>query len=540
MPPTAAKRAQRVVAPGVPWTPDLGDGTYRNPVIFADYSDPDVIRAGRDFYMAASSFNCTPGLPILHSRDLVNWTIVNHAVKNLPAARYAQVQSGSGVWAPAMRHHVGRFWIFFPMVDEGIYVTTANDPSGRWSEPHLLLEGAGLIDPCPLWDDDGKAYLVHAYARSRTGVKHKLRVRPMAPDGSRVLGDGQIVFDDPTNHPTLEGPKFHKWNGYYYISAPAGGVATGWQLMLRSRNVYGPYQPRVVLEQGASDCNGPHQGALVDTPAGEWWFVHFQERQPYGRVVHLQPVKWRDGWPFIGVDRDGNGVGEPVERHRKPKVIGRSQRVAVPQTTDEFRVGQLGLQWQWHANHDDAWYSLSARPGWLRLHARWADISSGLDKTPHVLLQKFPAPAFAAETRVELNTAAGVEAGLTVVGRDHWAALVVESRGGDHRVLLRINREDVFAAPLRAARARLRVAINDGGRCEFAFATGKARFRSINVVFQAREGHWIGSKVGIYCSGRGQPAPAGHADFAYFRVDPIEVQRRLLRRPGPLEKGGRR
>src|SRR5439155_9640228 len=151
-----------------PWTPDQGDGTFRNPILYADYSDPDVVRDGEDFYLVASSFNCTPALPILHSRDLVNWTIVNHALDNLPNPRgvFDKPRHGEGVWAPAIRKHDEKFWIFFPMPDEGIYVTTADDPSGQWSEPHLLIEGKGLIDPCPLWDDDGKAYLVHAYARS--------------------------------------------------------------------------------------------------------------------------------------------------------------------------------------------------------------------------------------------------------------------------------------------------------------------------------------------------------------------------------------
>src|SRR5438067_1286255 len=175
-----------------PRTPDQGDGTYCNPILYADYSDPDVIRVGEDFYLIASSFNCTPGLPILHSRDLVNWTIINHALKNLPHPRYSDVQHGCGVWAPSIRHHAGKFWIVFPMPDEGLYVTTADDPAAKWSEPHLLLAGKGLIDPCPLWDDDGQAYLVHAYAKSRCGLKHMLCVRPMAPDASRLLGEGQI------------------------------------------------------------------------------------------------------------------------------------------------------------------------------------------------------------------------------------------------------------------------------------------------------------------------------------------------------------
>jgi beta-xylosidase len=528
----ARGKTPAAAAQSAPWAADLGDGTYRNPVLFADYSDPDVVRVGRDYYLVASSFNCTPALPILHSRDLVNWTIINHALKNLPHARYVQVQSGSGVWAPAIRHHAGRFWIFFPLVDEGIYVTTADDPRGRWSEPHLLQEGAGLIDPCPLWDEDGKACLVHAYAHSRCGIKHKLRVRPMAPDASRLLGEGKVVFDDPANHPTLEGPKFHKRNGYYYISAPAGGVATGWQLALRSRGVYGPYEPKVVLEQGSTACNGPHQGALVDTSAGEWWFVHFQERQPYGRVVHLQPVKWQDDWPLIGVDRDGNGVGEPVERFAKPK-LGRTARVAVPQTSDEFTGTRLGLQWQWHANHEDAWHSLRARRGWLRLHARPAGATQRLDRLPHVLLQKLPAPTFTAETLVELNATHPTEAGLAVVGRNHWAALVVQSGAGAPRLVFRSSEGPGIHVKLGAPAARLRMEMSEGGECAFAYAVGAGRFRRVDVTFRAQEGHWIGAKMGVYCSDL-STSERGYADFDYFRVTPAARRRRrdAVRRAG--------
>ena len=242
------------------------------------------------------------------------------------------------------------FWIFFPLPDEGIYLTTAVDPAGRWSEPHLVQPGYGLIDPCPLWDDDGSAYLVYAYAKSRAGIKDKLRVRPMAPDGSRLLGEGKIVFDEPERHPTIEGPKFLKRDGWYYILAPGGGVDTGWQVVLRSRHIYGPYEDCVVLEQGSTSVNGPHQGALVDTPGGEWWFLHFQDAGVYGRISHLQPVEWADGWPLIGRDYDGNGIGEPVPLWRKPDV-GRDTRIAVPATSDAFTSERLGLQWQWSANH---------------------------------------------------------------------------------------------------------------------------------------------------------------------------------------------
>ena len=490
-----------------PWIPDLGNGTYRNPIIHADYSDPDVIRVGDDFYMTASSFNCTPGLPILHSRDLVNWKLINYAVKNLPHPRYSEVQPGCGVWAPAIRHHAGKFWIFFPMPDEGIYVITATDPAGQWSEPHLLQAGKGLIDPCPLWDDDGKAYLVHAYAGSRAGIKHQLRVCPMAPDGSRLLGEGQIVFHEPEKHPTLEGPKFLKRDGWYYILAPAGGVATGWQLALRSRNIFGPYDEKIVLAQGSTPINGPHQGALVDTPGGEWWFIHFQDVGVCGRIVHLQPVRWQDGWPLMGEH------GEPVLHHRKPNLVPAAKTETLP-TSDEFTSSKLGLQWQWHANHHDDWHSLTARPGWLRLFAQRTG-QTNLEKIPSLLLQKFPARSFTTETRLELHCVAeGDEAGLAIAGREN-AAIAIVRTGVGCEIICRINGRKLPLGKPASGSIRLRVQIVDGGECAFAFANEDGHFTTVPETFQAQPGVWIGAKVGIYSTCTA--AAGGHADFDYVR-----------------------
>lgn len=492
-----------------PWIPDQGDGTFRNPVICADYSDPDVIRDGEDYYLVASSFTDTPALPILHSRDLVNWRLINHAVRNLPHPRYDAVQPGCGVWAPAIRRHDGRFWIFFPMPDEGIYVTAAIDPAGQWSQPHLLAAGRGLIDPCPLWDDDGRAYMVHAWANSRSGIKHRLTVVEMTPDATKLIGEGRTVFDDPPRHPTLEGPKFHKREGWYYISAPAGGVATGWQVILRSRSVFGPYADRIVLAQGSTPINGPHQGALVDTPAGEWWFVHFQDAGVYGRIVHLQPARWEDDWPVIGVNQDERGVGEPVLRHRKPQAG--AHEVATPQTSDEFDGPALGLQWQWHANHQDDRASLTERPGHLRLRALAAQ--EDLGAAPGLLLQKLPAREFDVETRVETD-GEGVQAGLIIAGRTH-AAVAVERSGNGVQVVLIVNNERVARAAEAPPDVRLRVQMADGGLCRFAWNDGIA-WRDIGEPFQATEGHWIGAKVGLFARAVA-PSRAGHADFSYFR-----------------------
>jgi beta-xylosidase len=498
------------------WTPDNGDGTYKNPVLLADYSDPDAIRDGEDYWLTASSFNCTPGLPILHSKDLVNWTLVNHAIQNNPDPRkvFDTYRGGEGVWAPAIRKHNGLFYIFFPLPDEGIYVTTATDPRGQWSEPWLLLEGKGYIDPCPLWDEDGKAYLVHAYANSRIGIKHRLRVVPMSPDGKQILGDGQVVFDQPQRHPTCEGPKFDKFNGYYYILAPAGGVATGWQLALRSKNVYGPYEEKIVLEQGKSPINGPHQGALVDTPNGEWWFLHFQDDGVYGRIVHLQPVEWKDGWPLMGIDADGNGVGEPVLTHQKPNLP--KQPIAIPATSDEFDSTKLGLQWQWNANHQTDWADLKTKPGTLRLKA--VDSAGKILAQPNALAQKFPSRTFTAETEIQLaGGAASLRAGLVVLGLDSGGVLLAQGDNGCELRLI-VHDEVVATRPLSACAARLRVHVADGGLCTFGFASpGEANFTDLSPTFQAKEGHWIGARVGVLC--RSMKADAtGFADVSYFRV----------------------
>ena len=501
-----------------PWSPEAGAGMFRNPVICADYSDPDVIRTGEDYYLVASSFNCTPGLPILHSRDLIHWKLVNHALKNLPHPRYAAVQPGCGVWAPAIRFHAGKFWIFFPTPDEGIYVITADHPAGAWSEPHLLAAGKGLIDPCPLWDDDGQAWLVHAYAGSRAGIKHRLRVCPMAPDASRLLSEGRIVFHEPLRHPTLEGPKFLKRDGWYYILAPAGGVQTGWQLALRSRHIYGPYEDKIVLEQGVSAVNGPHQGALVDTPAGAWWFLHFQDDGVYGRILHLQPVTWLDGWPLMGVDQDGNGVGEPVAQHARPDP-GNTHAPVTPQTSDEFDSPQLGRQWQWHANHQDAWYSLKPGRSGLRLFPQVVPDAS-LERTPNLLLQKFPAHTFAVETSLQCEPRSiGEEAGLAIMGRTYAALALCHGESGN-QLLYRSNVNEEVLGTLKGNVLQLRVEVAAGGRCTFYFKD-KDQWMAAPRQFQATAGHWIGAKIGVYALRRDSATTSGHADFRYFRFLPF-------------------
>ena len=334
------------------WSPDNGNGTYTNPVINADYSDPDVCVVGDDYYLTASSFQCIPGLPILHSKDLVNWEIIGYAVKELqPREVFDTPSHGNGIWAPSIRYHNGEFYIYWGDPDYGVFMVKAKDPAGEWTEPLCVIPGKGMIDTCPLWDDDGRCYLVNGWANSRSRFASVITVRELNAEGTKPISQPVIVFDgNGTENRTCEGPKFYKREGWYWIMCPAGGVPTGFQLAMRAKTPYGPYEVKKVLAQGNTNINGPHQGGWVHTAMGEDWFLHFQDKECYGRVVHLQPVTWRDNWPVMGVDNDGDYCGEPVVTYRKPKTRVAWQ-VVNPVESDEFSAPTTGLQWQWQANY---------------------------------------------------------------------------------------------------------------------------------------------------------------------------------------------
>jgi beta-xylosidase len=514
------------------WVSDQGDGTYRNPVLYADYSDPDAVRVGRDFYMTASSFNASPGLPILHSRDLVNWELIAHAYgAQPPYDLFDKPRHGAGSWAPAIRHHDGEFFIFYPDPDFGIYMVKARDPRGPWSEPKLIKAAKGWIDPAPLWEDkmggeEGRAYLVTALARSRAGIKSTLIVSRMSPDGTRLLDDGVIVYDGHEADETIEGPKPYKRNGWYYIFAPAGGVPTGWQLVLRSKSVFGPYERKVVLEQKNTPTNGPHQGAWVDTPTGENWFLHFQDKGAYGRILHLQPMHWVDDWPVMG------DAGAPVLKHLKPDV-GANYPIATPPDSDDFASPSLGLQWQWQANPQPGWGFPSAALGVMRLYAvPPPDGYVNFWQAPNLLLQKFPAPAFMVTTRMTL-TARGAEdrAGLVVMGTDYaWIGL---RKRGDMLQLVQMGclgadrggaETEWGSAAVKPGQVFLRARIGDGAKVRFSYSADGKAFTELGRELQAQPGRWIGAKIGLFAMGApGTLAPAsaewGNADFDDFLVE---------------------
>ena len=499
------------------WISDNGNGTYTNPIIHADYSDPDVCAVGDDFYMTASSFNCTPGLPILHSKDLVNWKLINHAIKELePKEYYNTPRHGKGIWAPSIRYHNGEFYIYWGDPDFGIFMVKTKDIYGEWSNPVLVKAGKGLIDPCPLWDDDGRVYLSHAWAASRAKLNSIITVCEMNKEGTAVISNPVLVFDgnDGVNH-AVEGTKFYKRNNYYYIFAPAGGVATGWQLALRSKCVYGPYEHKIVMAQGETDINGPHQGGWIDTPEGESWFIHFQDKAAYGRVVHLNPMKWINDWPVIGIDNDGDGCGDPVTTYKKPKC--KYDIIQTPAESDDFDSKDLGLQWQWHANYQND-FGFTTNMGFYRLYGyNISDNYNNLWDVPNLLLQKFPAEKFMVTTKLKIATKNdGQSSGLVIMGYD-YAYIGLEKENDNFLIKYSVcneaekgNKENsVIIDSLKInnnhkigdnfeCNIYLRANISKNGVCYFSYSFDNKNYFRIKQSFSAKQGKWIGAKIGIF------------------------------------------
>ena len=521
------------------WSPDNGNGTYTNPVINADYSDPDVCVVGEDYYLTASSFNCIPGLPILHSKDLVNWEIVGHAVKELePKQEFDRPSHGNGIWAPSIRYHNGEFYIYWGDPDHGVFMVKAKDPAGEWSKPLCVIPGKGLIDTTPLWDDDGRCYLVNAYANSRSRFASVIAIRELSADGTKPIGNPVIIYDgNGTESRTCEGPKIYKRDGWYWVMFPAGGVPTGFQVAMRSKNPFGPYESKVVLAQGKTKINGPHQGAWVHTKFGEDWFLHFQDKEAYGRVVHLQPVTWKDNWPVMGIDKDGDYCGEPVTTYRKPKTSGKVQ-VVNPAESDEFSDTRLGLQWQWHANYNET-FGMPTAFGSYRVYThKVSEKFQNLWEVPNLLLQKTPADKFTATTKIRFTSKdQNQTGGLLMMGLD-YSGLVVKRVGNDFQ-LLQIScksadkgkpQTEQLIATLKPTAVDqidyqpgthidiyMRMSVNDG-KMHFSYSLDGKKYTKCGTEFTMREGKWIGAKIGFVAYEPGQKTNRGWIDADWFRV----------------------
>ena len=538
---------------------------YQNPVLHADYSDPDVCRVGEDYWMTASSFNCFPGLPILHSRDLVHWELVGAALTAYPGEGWdgpehdfrTVVHHGKAVWAPAIRYHEGWYYIYVGDPDRGIFMVRTQDPTGPWEPPVWVVREKGFIDPCPFWDEDGKAYLSHGCAGSRAGNKSILFVAPMTPDGTRLLGPSRIVYDGHLSQPTIEGTKFYKRDGKYYIFSPAGGVATGWQTVLRADNPMGPYEERIVMAWAPGTINGPHQGGWVQTPEGEDWFLHFQDKGAYGRIVHLQPMRWGDdGWPVIGEDPDGDGCGQPVASAVCPRV-GPSEDIPV------YKPYGIGPEWQYPAVPSPYWHF--ALPDGVRLYSveqTWP--YRNLWDCPNFLAQKFPAERFTVRAKLSFRPnpqlkERGEQAGFAVMGNDYAGLRLTDTTEGArlefiecqgaskgkaevaktlavlpyHFIPLPHGREsknvplvsypdvpEVVVWVELDVRAKAVEGDVPDAVCRFRYSLDGKRFTQVEGTFTAQPEMWVGAKFGFWCNRFASKNDAGCLDVTDLTVKP--------------------
>jgi beta-xylosidase len=465
---------------------DQADGTYRNPVLKADYSDPDVIRVGDDFYLVASDFHYV-GMQVLHSRDLVSWEIVGQVFPRLDLhPKYDEMNGyAQGTWAPTLRFHDGRYYVFVCTPYDGLFMWEAADPRGPWSKTVTVKAVSGWEDPAPFWDDDGTAYLVHSVLGAGPLILHR-----MSPDGRALLDDGVEIYRGPV----AEGPKLFKRGSDYYISLPEGGVERGGQTVLRAKSLYGPWERREVLVPGS-----PHQGGLVDLPNGESWFLGFKSTGRLGRVVHLLPVRWgEDGWPVFG------DSGRTVERWRKP-AVDHPRPISRPATSDGFDGPVLSPQWQWNHNPVPEAWSLTERPGWLRLEAR---PGSDMSRARNTLTQKLWDDAGVFDVRLDISGMAdGQRAGLTFISGSTFGWVGVARRGGVSRVFW-----DGGEGPaLEGSDVWLRGRYSgDVARLEYSL-DGRS-WVDTGVTFALVFGHWKGARVGVFCYGR-----LGHVDVDWVR-----------------------
>jgi beta-xylosidase len=483
------------------------DGTFTNPLIWSDYPDPDIIRVGEDFYMVSSSFTDAPGIPICHSLDLVNWKVIGHVYDRLPESNPAySMQAGKvayrgGSWAPSIRYREGKFYVAFCTPAEGFFMAIAEAAQGPYE---LISFGVELYDPGLFFDDDGKFYVAHG--------ANTILITELTEDGKAIKVPGYSVYQTAFGTP-LEGSHLHKRDGWYYLCCTCRAY-NGIEVCLRSRDLYGPYEARLI---SADDANyegaGVHQGGFLDLENGVSWFFMFQDRDFLGRVPVLYQVHWRDGWPLIG-DPD-NHWRLPVTQ-LKPSLP--SSPAHVPSGSDDFDAEKLHLQWHWNHNPDVSRWSLTARPGYLRLISSPA---SDLLHARNTLTQKIIGPSSMATTLLDWSGLREGDVAGICIQNIPWAYLGLEIRNGKPCIVMDRNGEECEVHPLDSdsPSLQLRVEATASGEAVFSWSVDGSSFHSIGkpFVMEFTVKTFLGNKFGLFCFNK-KGAGSGHADFDWIRI----------------------
>ena len=481
---------------------DQGNGMYRNPVLFGDYPDPDAIRVGDTYYMICSEMNYM-GMRILSSKDMVNWQFLGSVYERLPGREYETMERyGRGSWAPSLRYHNGCFYIYFCTPEEGLFLARATDPAGEWTLTHIK-EVAGWEDPCPYWDKEGRAWL----SRSQLGAG-PIYLHRMNDEGTELLDEGKIIFYGDG----AEGPKWYDTEDGVLLLFPQGGTSMGWQMALRGPSMEGPFESMRICKQGETWINGPHQGALLDTPSGEWWFLHFSHCGVAGRVVYLEPVTWVDGWPRIGDPTDEPYCGQPVWMHKKPDLP--EQPICCTPTSDDFSSEKLGLQWFWNHNPVDERWSLSRKPGTLQLKGNKAE--ADIFAVRNMLTQRLIGASGFVTVRIDVSEMdIGQQAGLAAMGRDPFLYSVTKTEEGlyvtiDYKGDVSLKRQachsgaeeewqhKLFKGPIPGNEMYLRFSIQNLVELRLAYSLDGKDFTYLRHDAFLSECPWKGARIGLF------------------------------------------
>ncbi len=504
-------------APAKPagWEAAWGDqrnGTYINPVVPADFSDIDTIHVGPDFYAISSTFQFSPGLVILHSRDLVNWEILGHAVDDLtqiaPEMNWDRMDRyGRGIWAGALRFHDGRFWIYFGTPDEGIFMTSAISPAGPWAKLSPVLPEKGWDDPCPFWDDDGQEYLVCTHFSDH----YKIHLFKVSADGKVLDRDHPRVIHQSRGS---EANKLYKINGlyYHYFSEvkPEGRVA----MMERSASLDEPWEIQQLNHVDKRIDKEPNQGGLIEVGSGKWSFLSHQGTGDWeGRAMVLLPVEWIKNWPIIGKPGD-DGLGNMIWKTTMP-VLG-----APPlhyQTSDEFDESSLMPQWEWNYQPRKDMWSLSERPGFLRLRAFKSLARGDLLKAGNTLTQR-ALRASHNEITVKLDLkemADGENCGICHFSK-RYSMLGVVQKSGKRSLICDENGKSLDAAALNGFDVWLRSTWGIDGMSRYSYSLDGKTFLPAGAPYSLAWGYYRGDRIGLYNFNDDQNAGFVDLDYVHY------------------------
>lgn len=489
---------------------------YANPIICADMPNPDAIRVGNDFYMVCSSANLVRGIPVYHSKNVAEWRLINNVLPDIPFEGYEKAKHGYGAGSPSLRFHKGNYYCLIPIAGEGIFVSQTDNPRGEWSPLRPLIEGDGIKDACPVWDGN-VCYIVFSFGKNSDDLDSRLAVCEANEELTAVSDKFTVIYDGRNMSPEIENAKIYRRGKYFYILAVAGGKKSGWQVALRSPDIYGPYESRIILTQGETDINGPCSGALIDIDdSGEKWaFLHNQDKGAYGKVLHLQPAIWLNDWVLCGRVTDERLPAAPVSDGEYPVAIKTDYSL---DSSDEFDEEKLSVKWLSPANRKSEWYEMKRG---LKLNCAYYAVNS-LSDLPQLFLQKAPYLNFSVKTKCRLNLIEdGDETGFCVFGRE-YAYICVVRRGGRNYLEIRKGTiggsEDETLCQSQPydenyVTFQTSAKYEDANKLTYKFTFGGSAFTR---KFYASAGYGTGALIGVYA--RSNERSKGNAVFKFFRT----------------------